>query len=95
MRGTGNQIDLSGLPPEVLYALIEMLSRTMQPQESEGSFGSLPFQPGEMEALNRYGMMDQRSPRRVEPTSPGNVRDLLNRDYGWRGVIPRGNYGNP
>jgi len=92
MPGNGNPIDLTGLPPQVLYALIEMLSRTVQTRDLPEPFGAVPFGPGEMDALNRYGLQ---SPRMVEPTSPGNVRDLLNRSYGWGDVMPRGNYGNP
>jgi hypothetical protein len=98
MQGTGNPLsteqqgpmDLGGLPPEFLYALVELLAglqkQEMPPQQSMQSQG---MQPGELEQLMQMFQQPQQQPRQPLQVDPAMLRDLVNRGGNpWGQVEP-------
>jgi hypothetical protein len=79
-------MDLNGLPPEILYALIEMLSGGIQDRPGQ-QYQQQPTGPNEMEAFMRY-LQTMPPPNRMQ-VDPTRYRELV--DYGqnpWGNVEP-------
>ena len=98
MWGNGNQmmgrgqppLDLSGLPPEILYALIEMLAGGGVEAEQAppgAQFQEQQGNPGDLEALMR--LMQQQGPQGRMKMDPAMFPDMVNRgQQRWSNVEP-------
>jgi len=81
-------LDLSGLPPEVLYALIELLGGGgMEAEQAPpgAQFQGQPGVPGELEAILRF--LQQQGPEGRMQMSGAQFPDMVNRGQ-WGNVEP-------